>query len=364
MKLSSKVFAGFLMLAIVSSIVGVIGFNGITSIIELDQKTYPENLSADEEKQILETESEKISGIIVFVSSMSIIIAIGFGLYFSTLIGIPLKKLEITAKEIGKGNLNVKFRYDKDDEIGEFAQTFNLMTDSLKKVIELEKELAISKQKIKNERLTTIDELSSRLAHDIRNPLTVIQLNYELLKNSKNLSDKEKQHFQRVDLSIQRIVHQINDVLDFVREKPLKLERNSLLDILNSTLEDIQIPKNITVEKPSNDLMILSDKESLTIVFINIITNAIQVIGKSGTIKIRFQENPSQYIIEVEDTGKGILDEDLQKIFDPIFTTKQEGTGLGLTSCKSIIEQHGGTISAKNNPTTFTMIISKKADQS
>ena len=156
----------------------------------------------------------------------------------------------------------------------------------------------------------------------------------------------------------------INDVLDFVRNRPLELGRNSLLDILDSTLEDMTIPENIVLEKPSNDLTILCDRESIKIVFINLIMNAIHSIEKTGTIKIRFQENPSQYIIEVEDSGNGVPDEYLEKIFDPVFTTKQEGTGLGLTSCKSIIENHGGTISAKNRPTTFTIVISKKENKS
>ena len=247
-----------------------------------------------------------------------------------------------------------------------FSSIILILNNKLNKTIatrtsKLEK---VSEELIKAERLSAIGELSSRLAHDIRNPLAIIQISYDILKNSKNLSENDRKKFLRVDLATQRIVHQIDDVLDFIKNRPLNLKINSFLDILNSALTDMGIPENVTLEKPSNDFMVLSDYESMKIVFINLIMNAIQAIEKTGTIKIRFQENPSQYIIEVEDSGNGIPDDYLEKIFDPVFTTKQEGTGLGLTSCKSIIENHGGTIYAKNRPTTFTIILLKKETKS
>ena len=357
MKLSTKVFAGFFMLAIVSSIVGVIGYNGITTIIELDQKTYPENLSAEEEKQILEEESEKISGVIVLVSSMSIIIAIGFGLYFSTLIGIPLKKLEITAKEIGKGNLNAKFRYDKDDEIGEFAKTFNLMTDSLKKIIELEKELIISKQQITNERFTAIGELSARISHDIRNPLSILHFEFQLLKHKKII---DKKQIKRIDTSMKRISHQIDEVLDYVRTTPLQYTKFSLNDVVSQSLDSVTIPSEVKINISSDIIHIKADKHKIEIIMINLILNAVQAVNDEGTIDVTLYETSTETIIGIIDSGDGITVEPLDKIFDPLITTKQQGTGLGLASVKNIVEQHNGTISVKNNPTTFIIKLPKK----
>jgi two-component system sensor histidine kinase HydH len=98
----------------------------------------------------------------------------------------------------------------------------------------------------------------------------------------------------------------------------------------------------------------------MKIVLINLLVNAIQAIGVDGKITIRAFDHPDKKIIWVEDTGPGIPEEYLTKIFEPLFTTKQQGTGLGLSSCLNIINQHGGTITAKNNPTTFIITIPTK----
>jgi signal transduction histidine kinase len=112
---------------------------------------------------------------------------------------------------------------------------------------------------------------------------------------------------------------------------------------------------------PKNDVKIICDSEQTAVVFENLITNAIQAIGEEkGEISIRFIENDASISIEVEDSGKGINDEDMPKIFEPLFTTKQSGTGLGLASCKKIIAMHNGTINVKNNPTVFSVILPKK----
>ena len=91
--------------------------------------------------------------------------------------------------------------------------------------------------------------------------------------------------------------------------------------------------------------------------FSNLILNSFQAIEEHGTITISISQLNDTAQIEIEDSGKGVLDDDLGKIFEPLFTTKQEGTGLGLASCKKIVEQHGGSISVKNHPTTFTVIL-------
>ncbi len=214
-------------------------------------------------------------------------------------------------------------------------------------------------EKLKMEKLTIVGELSSRLAHDIRNPLSIIQGNIDLMKNREKsqLTQDELKKFDSVDRAIGRIDHQINKVLDFVQGKPLEMETQSIHEILNSTIADISKPEKIKIDTKGPDVKIDCDFEGLKIVLINLITNAIQSIGTEGTIKINVVEKTNFVLIEVEDSGPGIPEANLSTIFDPLFTTKQEGTGLGLVSCKSLIELHKGTISVKNNPTTFTITL-------
>ncbi len=109
-------------------------------------------------------------------------------------------------------------------------------------------------------------------------------------------------------------------------------------------------------------MWIYADEVKLEVVFSNLIRNAVEAIGNDvGSIEIKIQEDEKQVIVDIIDSGIGIKGNDINQIFEPLYTTKQTGTGLGLVSCKNIVEQHGGKISVKNNPTTFTIRLPKKS---
>jgi len=163
--------------------------------------------------------------------------------------------------------------------------------------------------------------------------------------------------------SIDRISHQVDDVLGYVRSSPLKLISVSSSELVQNCIKKINIPENIKLKFIENDLQIKCDPIKLEAVIINLIVNAIQEIPNGGNIEIRSFENDEFVVIEFIDSGKGISNENIDKVFEPLFTTKQKGTGLGLASCKNIVEQHLGKISVKNNPTTFTIMIPKELQQ-
>ncbi|MFY9301112.1 MAG: HAMP domain-containing sensor histidine kinase [Candidatus Nitrosotenuis sp.] len=213
-------------------------------------------------------------------------------------------------------------------------------------------------------RFTHIGELTSRITHDMRNPLTVI-INYSMMirKNSKNKLDKKSlDQLSLIETEARKIYHLVEDVLNYVKLPPLKLETHSLHDILKKVIEGLEVSDNVEIHLPKNNPRIACDIDKLEVVFVNLITNAIQAMNGSGTITISARAEQDNIIVEVEDSGPGINDEDLDKVFEPLFTTKEAGTGLGLASCKNIIERHRGTITAKNNPTTFTITLPKGSD--
>jgi len=348
MKIASKLFLGFFIIAIFSGINGYVGFLGINNIIELD----------DPEK--LEDEISKTLGSIVLLSSTSILLAIGIGFLISSSIGIPLKKLESSAKQVALGNLDAKIHHKKNDEIGEFSNTFNSMLDSLKKIINLEKDLA--EEKLKKEKFTTIGELASRISHDLRNPLSSIKLSTKIIeqKAAKAGNNEYQKNLNAINKSIGRMAYQIDSVLDYIRTKPLCLEEVSINSIIKKVVETIHVPQNVTINLEKNDAKITCDIERMSIVFTNLITNAIQAISKnSGKVTIRIKNNDNQVSCEIINSGPGILENKLEKIFEPLFTTKQTGTGLGLSSVTNIVKQHNGTITVQNNPTTFTVTLPK-----
>lgn len=219
---------------------------------------------------------------------------------------------------------------------------------------------------LKSEKFAAIGELSARLSHDLKNPLSVIRGAVELLNMTNKNVDKETIHrYELINSAIDKMTHHLDNVLDFVRTKKLNLQEKSFLSIIDSSLEKIKVPDYIKINSPQNNMMILVDPVQFEIVFVNIIINAIHAIdetdaiNKDGFINIKVNENFGNILFEIENSGPEIPPEYLQTIFEPLVTTKTSGTGLGLTSCKNIVEAHGGMLSVSNNPTKFSIVLPK-----
>lgn len=215
---------------------------------------------------------------------------------------------------------------------------------------------------LKAEKLSAIGELSARIAHDIRNPVSIIKNTTEIMKMQNKFDEKTMINFQRIEKALERISHQVNDVLDYVRDAPLKLEICFISDIINAAISTITFPDRIKLKVFPSDIPVQCDPIKVEAVIRNLILNAIQAIPEKGKISIRVIEKHGTAIVEVENSGPGIPDSVLAKIFDPLFTTKQQGTVLGLPICKTIIEKHGGRISAsttENRGSTFVIELPK-----
>ncbi len=230
--------------------------------------------------------------------------------------------------------------------------------DNLENLVEEKTHLVL-----KSERLSAIGELSGRLAHDLRNPLSVMKMSVDLLKQNPadtKISDPNvTKRIELIEKSIDRISHQVDDVLGYVRNSPLKLTSISVKDLINSSVEKINLPSDVELKISGKDIQINCDPIKLDAVFINLIINSVQAMHNGGKIEVKISEQENMAVLEFIDSGEGISEENMAKIFEPLFTTKQKGTGLGLASCKNIVEQHQGEISIKNNPTTFRIVLPK-----
>ena len=233
----------------------------------------------------------------------------------------------------------------------------------VKKKRELEEELNDkTKQLINSERFAAIGELSGRLAHELRTPLTVINGSVGILKLRKGqeIDDFVMERLTLMEESVFRMNHQVEKVLNYVQKIPMVRKVTSLNKIIEKGILMLKKNPNITIITPKNDIMFNCDAVKVEIVIGNIMLNAIQELGKEvGQIVIESSETTESVKISIRDSGKGIPDKIGQKIFDPLFSTKQDGTGLGLSSVKNIVEQHNGTIQFKNNPTTFIITFPK-----
>ncbi len=214
------------------------------------------------------------------------------------------------------------------------------------------------------ERLSTIGEMSARLAHDMRNPLAIIKNTIEVvkLKHSSKIPTDLMYMFRAIDSASSRIAFQLDEVLNFVRISPLECDEYSLMAILDSAIGKIVIPDKVRINRPQNDVHLFCDLNKIEAVFTNLLMNAIQAMENSGEITVRFSQDDELIAIEVEDSGLGISENIIDKIFEPLFTTKSHGTGLGLPTVKTIIQQHCGTIQVTSEPTVFSIFIPKRTE--
>ncbi|MXZ93659.1 MAG: GHKL domain-containing protein [Cenarchaeum sp. SB0661_bin_35] len=209
-------------------------------------------------------------------------------------------------------------------------------------------------QTIRTEKFEVIGKFASMMAHDIRNPLGSLRNSIEIIQRS-NPSLSTDNEMVRINRSIKRISHQVEGVLNYVRAVPLIVNKESITSILHRSAYMMTIPENITITLPDeDDSTIECDAEKLEFVFVNLLLNAVQAIGDdTGRINVKISDKnnyePDNYItITIENSGPTIPDEVIPHVFEPMFTTKMQGTGLGLTSSKNIIELHNGTISVSN----------------
>jgi len=285
------------------------------------------------------------------VSSFTIFLAIIFAIFFSRSISEPITKMRIATKQIVSGKFTDKLEVGGSEEIQQLSEDINDMANEL----EIQKNHLIA-----SERFSAIGELSARIAHDLKNPLNNLNMALEILQK-KNIGQFDKEDLDKIRImkkAISRINRQINGVLDFVRKTPLSIQKHSLRKLLQSALSMIEIPSNVKIKIPQKDYVINCDSR-LETVFMNLFNNSLDSIGENGEIDVEIIDKENEIILNFIDTGKGFEEGILPKIFEPLFTTKEHGTGLGLITCKNIIEQHGGTISAKNNPATFIIKLPK-----
>jgi PAS domain S-box-containing protein len=217
--------------------------------------------------------------------------------------------------------------------------------------------------RIRAERLAAIGKLSSAVGHELRNPIGAINNSIYFLKMVlKEPSEKVKKHLDMIEEQVKLSNEIITDMLEFARGREPVMGDIDINNVLKESIAQATVAENIEIKTnldPSAPI-IKGDRTQLTRVFNNLISNALDAMPQGGMLSITIRANPKDASLEAvfEDNGTGIAKENLNKIFEPLFSTKTKGIGLGLSICKMFVEKHGGTIEVSSEigkGSTFTV---------
>ena len=296
--------------------------------------------------------------IYIIIVTLLLFLSITIAIRFSSRFFISINNLISASSEIGKGNLNTKVPEVKADiEMERLNKNFNAMVEKLKS----------QQDKLLNaERHEAWENVARKLAHEIKNPLTPIQLTIDNLKSkysdeiNKENRDKYNSNLQTILKQIKQIETLVNEFSDFARmPKPL-LKKNNIIEVVNNNIEilkniskDILINFNLKNHKP---LLLMFDNEQISRVFFNLIKNSIESIKEKSIkstdfdkiIDIEIIERKDYISINLSDTGIGFLKNNAKQLIKPYFTTKEKGSGLGLSIVNKIINDHDGKIDFMN----------------
>lgn len=264
----------------------------------------------------------------------------------------PIEQLTLAAKQIEQGDLQYRVGVKRSDEIGSLASAFDQMAERL---MHRERDLKQSQSIIRRaDRLSSLGMLTAGLAHEIRNPLVAIRTFTQLLPERYQEAEF-RNSFQALALKeVDRICGLINDLLSFARPSTPNVSEEDANEIVDSIVRildteakerEVSMYRHLALDLPK----IFIDKEQIKQVSMNVILNALQSIEGRGVVEVStrlFSKNGTeQYVqIEIRDSGAGIPEKDIEDIFNPFFTTKKDGSGLGLSISHQIVQEHGGYI--------------------
>lgn len=269
------------------------------------------------------------------------------------LIERPLEDLKHTIARVSEGDLTARVKFaDRKDDVGQLGQQFNDMVRQLEESRALIERLH-SREMARAEHLASLGELAAGLAHEIRNPLAGIASVVGVMGRELPQDSSIRVVMPEVQLEIAHIQTIINDLLAYARPRAPSFRPTDL----NATVEQAvflvreQVRTKaieITFEPCMDMPPVVHDPVQIHQVILNLLLNGIQAISDSGIVSARLRRAGHCAVICVTDTGAGIAQDNLQKIFKPFFTTRKEGTGLGLPMAKSIVDSHGGRITVKS----------------
>lgn len=277
------------------------------------------------------------------------------------------QKVHLSPKEIIKANRLIEVPFER--AILVYSDVYeHLQVQEAEARTRQQAKLEQEKKTIQTERMAMVGQMAAKVAHEIRNPLSSISLNTELLEDEilsfANVNtDEASELIRSIAVEVDRLAQLSDEYLRFSRLPALKFSQCNMNSVINDLVRFQRKSlsrKNITIKSQLDKRLpnIRIDKEQLRRAILNLLRNAAEAMPEGGPIILQTDQQNSNIRILVEDSGIGIAPEDMTNIFNPFFSTKSVGTGLGLSITRQIVEEHGGTISCQSQPgkgTAFTI---------
>ncbi len=281
------------------------------------------------------------------VVGLLIVIGAGAGVFVTRRITRPISALVEGTQEVARGNLSFRVEAEAKDEIGALIESFNRMTEDLRSDRE---------KLLQAERMAAWRDVARRIAHEIKNPLTPIELSMVRLGRRLDRGDNEyAQLFDECSSAIRRQVESLRDMASEFSEFARMPEPKRTPCDLNGIVEEVlrlqgMEERNIVVRTALTEAlpMLTGDEDQLRRALMNLVKNAVEAMPDGGTLRVSSASEGDYVTVGIADTGVGMSGETARKMFDPYFTTKRKGTGLGMAIVKGIIEAHGGEIEVKS----------------
>jgi two-component system sensor histidine kinase HydH len=241
-----------------------------------------------------------------------------------------------------------------DNHYREKPQELAVVRKALSKILDLELAIMLHTyredllaQQARNERLSTFGQLVGSIGHELRNPLGVIETSLFILKGHQAEKDaRTAKHLERIGEQVAIANQIVSDLLDMIRDRPLKREPVRLEEVWRSALAAVQhSPRVVVSEQGLAELPeVRGDPNQLRQVFLNLLENATQAVGEDGTVELTAKALPDAVELAIEDSGPGVSEVIRRRLFEPLMTSKARGIGLGLPLVRRILERHGGSI--------------------
>jgi signal transduction histidine kinase len=306
--------------------------------------------------------------LVLLVASFGAVVICGVLLtVLSVLLRQPLVELQQQIEKVQAGDLTVQVRFsERNDEIGDLGRQFNAMVRQLRESRE-EIERLHRTQFTRAEHLATLGELAAGLAHEIRNPLAGIAGVIEIIGAELPKESPNREVLKEVQREVLHIKQILSDLLDYARPRapqvrPADLGATAEHAVVLARQQALSKPIRIEFVTPKELPPVDHDAAQMQQVLLNLLLNSIQAIDASsvagaGLIHVQLESHGDLVQLTVSDNGRGISPEHLANIFRPFYTTKGQGTGLGLSLAKRIVEDHGGRIDVASEPGAGTRII-------